>query len=103
MNEGYKKITVTFGMDNPLHKEAWDILKSLPKGKRTEYICKKLTERNRSEELSDVVYQNMMKALKEYGGEIRTPTRIQDNKAEEIQRNLLGFVASLQEEGDDEY
>jgi len=99
MRDNVERIGITFLMDNSLHQKAWDILQGIPKGGRTEYICKCLTEKRRTEELATVVYMSVKKALDEYEGVTARqakPDKPQTNEADEIKKNLFGFMASLQ-------
>lgn len=99
MRDNVERMGITFLMDNPLHQKAWDILQGIPKGGRTEYICKCLTEKRRTEELAAVVYTSVKKALDEYGDVTVKQSRAnetQTNEADEIRKNLFGFMASLQ-------
>ena len=103
-----RHLSITLSMDNPLHCQLWEKISSVPKGKRTEFFCKTLTLRQREEELSDIVYRNTLRALKEYGGAVHQqntmPAETEDSisEAEEIERNFFGFLAELQAQGEDD-
>ena len=89
------RIGLTLNMNNSMHRQAWQLLKVIPVGKRTEYICQKITG---EQEIAKTVYENTLKALKEYGGGI-TPAPVIEtdlDEAEEIDRNFFGFLASLE-------
>ena len=98
MNKEEKaRIGLMLYMDNPLHRSAWELLQKIPKGSRTEYICKCITEKHRAEELSAVVYSSIKRALDEYEGIAPKPENTPKTKeAGEIRKNLFGFMASLQ-------
>jgi len=103
-----RHLSFTLSMDNSLHCQLWDKICSIPKGKRTEFLCKTLTQRQREEELSEIVYKNTLRALKEYGGAIpqqnTMPAEINDDadQAGEFERNFFGFLAELQAQGEDD-
>ena len=103
-----RHLSFTLFMDNPLHRQLWERINSIPKGKRTEFLCKTLTQRQREEELSEIVYKNTLRALKEYGGAIpqqnNMPAEINDDadQAGEFERNFFGFLAELQAQGEDD-
>ncbi len=99
MKENEKKFTVTLSFDNPLHRAAWEVFETLPRGKRTEYICQKVTEKHKADELSGIVYTNTLRALKDYGGEIQKPNIQENRKADEVEQNFFGFLSSLAKEG----
>ena len=89
------RFTLSLHMENPLHRQVWDILEGIQRGTRTEYVCKKIIGQ---EELAKIVYENALKALKEYGGSIPQAVVTEQNmsEAEEIENNLFGFLASLE-------
>lgn len=103
-----RHLSFTLSMDNPLHCQLWEKISSIPKGKRTEFLCKTLTQRQREEELSDIVYKNTLRALKEYGCSIpqqnTMPAQSEGSisEAEEIEKNFFGFLAELQAQGEDD-
>ena len=86
-------------MDKSLHQKVWDILQSIPKGGRTEYICKCILAKEQSDNIADVVYKSVKKVLAEQGRMPERPAELNKPKtreAEEIKKNLFGFMASLQ-------
>ena len=36
------RFTLSLHMENPLHRQVWDILEGIQRGTRTEYVCKKI-------------------------------------------------------------
>ncbi len=94
----FKRFTLSLNMDIPLHRQVWDILEKIQKGSRTEYVCKKISGQQSKDELSQIVYENTLKALRDYSGSICTAPEEETNadEAEEINSNLFGFLASLE-------
>lgn len=91
-----KRVTLTLSLSNPIHEEAWRILQGIPKGRRTAYICKCLTESERA--LGTVIYDSVARALREYGT-IPLEKTNRDREAGEVAENFFGFLDSLQKEG----
>ena len=94
-----RHVTLTLSPENPLNAAAWRVISAVPKGKRTEYICRVLTEHERAEELAAVVYRSAVRALDEYGGTMQKPnnmTQGDSDEAGEIEQNFLGFLSALQ-------
>lgn len=89
------RFTLTLNMDIPLHKQVWEILSGIQRGSRTEYVCKKIIGQD---ELGKIVYENTLKAMKDYGGSMPQVAVAEQNmsEAEEIENNLFGFLASLE-------
>lgn len=92
-----KRVTLTLSPDNPIHKEAWSILREIPRGKRTAYICKCLAESERA--LDAVIYDSVARALREYGT-ISLKTTNADREAGEVAENFFGFLSALEKEGE---
>ena len=101
MAEKRKQFTLTLSLDKPEQKAAWEAIQSIPQGRRTEYICKRLTERDHAEKLAAIVYASAMKALDEYGGLLIKNNVEQKNKAGDVDADILGFLTALQNEGSD--
>lgn len=102
MPENIRVFAMSLSMDNPEQRAAWKLLQGLPKGSRTDYVCRRLTEREHSEELAAIVYASAMKALDEYGGMITKPDPNRQIAAGNVDDDILGFLSALQNEGDDE-
>ena len=101
-----RRMPLPLSLDNPLHTKALMIIEGIPKGKRTEFICKKICA-GENEELSpalkNAIYECVKQAIRNQGGISVQPTVIRaevpDNKSdekEEIENNLFGFLASLE-------
>ena len=100
-----RRMPLPLSLDNPLHAEALAIREGIPKGKRTEFICKKICA-GENEELSpalkNAIYECVKQAIRDQGGISVQPTVIQTDAQEnasddkdEIENNLFGFLASL--------
>lgn len=98
MNGNIRKFSVTLSLDNPLHRAAWDVFETIARGKRTEFICRKVIEKSREKELGVVVYENTLRALKDYGGEIQKPNITETEQVEEVEQNFFDFLSSLRKE-----
>ena len=92
------RITLTLNLKTPLHRQVWAVLKDIQNGKRTEFICKRIVGQQDMQEMAKIVYDNALKALSEYGVSISNDTKTDINmeKADEIDRNFFGFLASLE-------
>lgn len=95
-----RKFSVTLSLENPLHKSAWEVFETIARGKRTEFICRKVIEQGQEKELGAVVYENTLRALKDYGGGIQKPNNVETEQAEEVEQNFFGFLSSLRKEAE---
>jgi hypothetical protein len=102
MSDKIKQFTLTLSLDKPEQKAAWEALQRVPRGSRTEYICKRLTEEERAKGLAAIVYESAMKALDEYGSTITKNDMGQTNQAGNVDNDILGFLSALQNEGSDD-
>ena len=87
-----KPQTARFGttlfLDNPLHRQAWEILSAIPAGQRTNWLCLALCQQAQREQfLLDL--QNSS-----YPQTISRP-----QPAGSVDDDVLGFLRALQEEG----
>lgn len=95
-------------MHNPLHKAAYEKLQSIPKGKRTEFICQRIIadEGKLPQNVYQAISECMERVLDKRGSppvqaliSEQTNTE-QADEAGEVKHNFLGFLSGLQE-GDD--
>lgn len=105
------RVTLTLMPDRPLHVAAATILEAIPKGKRTAFICERIVngadKKDMLEEIRtiirDTIKENFSQAsnIQIQPQTYQEPEKTQtDDAAEEIRKNIFGFLASL-EEGDD--
>ena len=102
-----RRMPLPLSPENPLHARALKIIEGIPKGKRTEFICKKICAGEDEEislSLKNAIYECVKKAIRDQGGvtvqptvtEVVTPT-VTDDERDEIDRNFFGFLASLED------
>ena len=97
MSSNKKRLNLSFSMASPIQRQAWKRLMDIPAGKRTEHVCRMICEHKNQRELLDAVRQAVRQELQ--GRQIKITEAAP--KAESIQDDVLGFLAALQEEGDD--
>ena len=108
-----RRMPLPLCLDNPLHMEALKIIEAIPKGKRTEFICKKVTakEDEVSPALRNAMYEAVKQALREHGAvsvqqaTVVEPEQSQEEKdahAKEVERNFFGFLKELQAMGEED-
>ena len=87
-----KPQTARFGttlfLDNPLHRQAWEILSAIPAGQRTNWLCLALCQQAQREQF-----------LKDLKTILQTISRPQP--AGSVDDDVLGFLRALQEEGEE--
>lgn len=109
-----RRIPFPLSLDNPLHKEVLEILQGVPRGKRTEFICRKITAKP-NDEMSPAYRKAMvecvLEALRQHGvsstpqpQETIVQNASEDNEtdelAKEIHRNIFSFLDTLNQDDD---
>ena len=104
-----KPQTARFGttlfLDNPLHRQAWEILSAIPAGQRTNWLCLALCQQAQREQfLLDL--KTILKDLKailqtELQNSSDPQTISQPRPAGSVDDDVLGFLRALQEEGEE--
>ena len=97
MSSDKKRLNLSFSMRSPIQRQAWRTLMDIPAGERTGAVCRMICEHKNQRELLDAVRQAVRQELQ--GRQIKITEAAP--KAESIQDDVLGFLAALQEEGDD--
>ena len=97
MSSDKKRLNLSFSMRSPIQRQAWRTLMDIPAGERTGAVCRMICEHKNQQELLDAVRQAVRQELQ--GSQIKITEATP--KAESIQDDVLGFLAALQEEGDD--
>ena len=97
-----KPQTARFGttlfLDNPLHRQAWEILSAIPAGQRTNWLCLALCQQAQREQfLLDL--KTILQA--ELQSSSHPQTISQPQPAGSVDDDVLGFLRALQEEGDE--
>ena len=97
MSSDKKRLNLSFSMVSPIQRQAWRTLMDIPAGERTGAVCRMICEHKNQRELLEAVRQAVRQELQ--GSQIKITEAAP--KAESIQDDVLGFLAALQEEGDD--
>ena len=96
MSSNKKRLNLSFSMASPIQRQAWKRLMDIPAGKRTEHVCRMICEHKNQRELLEAVRQAIRQELQ--GSQIKFTQAAP--QAGDVDDDVLGFLASLQE-GDD--
>ena len=97
-----KPKTARFGttlfLDNPLHRQAWEILSAIPAGQRTNWLCLALYQQAQREQ-----FLKDLKAIlqAELQNSFYPQTISRSQPAGSVDDDVLGFLRALQEEGEE--
>ena len=93
-----KPQTARFGttlfLDNPLHRQAWEILSAIPAGQRTDAICQMVNGYMDQQALLDAVRGIIREELHGVSFVTEKP---QPEQAGDVDADVLGFLRALQE------
>ena len=94
-----RRLNLSLSMASPVQRGAWEVIRAIPPGQRTEAVCKMILETNARKEMLDTVRTVLREELQ--GLETTTTTRTRsESEAGDVDKDVLGFLLSLQEEGD---
>ena len=96
MSSNKKRINLSFSMSSPIQRRAWKKLTEIPAGQRTAAVCRMSCEHREPRELLEAVRQAIRQELQGSQTQITQAAP----QAGDIDDDVLGFLASLQE-GDD--
>ncbi|WP_304634807.1 hypothetical protein [uncultured Oscillibacter sp.] len=93
-----RRLNLSFSMASPLQREAWEILRAVPSGQRTETVCRAVCRMNEYDALVETVRQIVREELRgvEFVSATEKPVQPQ---AGDVDENVLGFLLALQNNG----
>ncbi len=95
-----RRLNLSFSMLQPHQREAWEVLSAIPKGQRTDMICRMIQRHQFQQELLDVVRNTIHEELQSVS---YMPEKTeQPEGAGNVNDDVLGFLLALQNEGDDD-
>ncbi|MDD6023730.1 MAG: hypothetical protein PUC06_05755 [Oscillospiraceae bacterium] len=90
----FRRVNLRLNLDNPVQRNAWNILAATPRGYRTEAVCRALLRQQEQENLRKLIQEVVHEELKH--STIRPCAEEPEDDA------VLGFLRALQE-GDDDF
>ena len=88
----FRRVNLRLNLDNPVQMDAWNILSAIPKGYRTEAVCRALLRQREQESLRKLIQEVVHEELNHLT--IRPCAEEPEDDA------VLGFLRALQD-GDD--
>ena len=100
MGSEKKRLNLAFSLSSPLQREAWEVLDKIPPGRKTDAICKALCGKGGEEAFLNQIRMMIREELSRISIKEKQEQR---TEAGDVGDEVLGFLASLQEdEGGDE-
>ena len=97
-----RRINLSLNLNLPLQRQTWEIIRKIPAGRRTEEICRMVC--NYTDKQQENLLQNVRQIIKDELTSVNIQPNIVKDEATEpqgVSSDVLGFLLSLQGEGDD--
>ena len=97
-----KRLNLSFSMASPLQREAWERLSAIPAGQRTEAVCRAVCRMHERDSLVETVRAVIREELHSVEFISTKEKSEQLQYAGDVDEDILGFLLTLQKEGDDD-
>ena len=96
-----RRVNLSLNLSASHQREAWDIIRAIPAGQRTDAVCRMICKGYKREDLLDSIRRIIREDLlsMEFISAKEKPEQPQE--AGDVDENVLGFLFALQQEGDD--
>jgi len=88
-----RRLNLSLNLSIPQQREAWNILRAIPPGRRTEAVCRMVLEHKRQTELLDAVRAAIREELQK--ADISTAEKTEQPQAGDVGDDVLSFLLSL--------
>lgn len=93
----YRRLNLTLNLEVPIHRQTWNFLSGIPRGYRTDAVCRAVLAQRDQEAMVQKLREVMREELKHFAITEKTEQRT----AGDVDEHILGFLRAFQE-GDDE-
>ena len=90
------RLTLRLNLHYEKHRQAWAILSEIPNGRRTDFICDVLLEKQEGDNLQELIRQIVRDEMKHYEVKWEEPTK----KGDAVDDTVIDFILSLQKGAD---
>lgn len=97
-----RRLNLSLNLSAPHQREAWNILRAIPSGQRTDAVCRMICKGHQRENLLDGIRAVVREELRGVEFISAKETTEQPQEAGDVDDSVLGFLLGLQREGDDE-
>ena len=96
-----RRLNLSLNLSAPHQREAWNILRTIPPGQRTDAVCRMICKGHKQENLLDGIRRVIREELRSVEF-ISAKEKAEQPQAGDVDDSVLGFLLGLQQEGDDE-
>ena len=94
-----RRLNLSLNLSAPHQREAWNILRVIPAGQRTDAVCRMICQAGKQKNLLDSIRTVLREELRRVEF-VSATEKIEQPQAEGVDDNVLGFLRSLQEGGE---
>ena len=96
------RLNLSLNLSAPHQREAWNILRAIPAGQRTDAVCRMICKGHKQEDLLDSIRAVIREELHRVEFVSVKEKTEQPQGAGDLDDNVLGFLLALQNDGGDE-
>lgn len=96
-----RRVNLSLNLSAPHQREAWNILRAIPPGQRTDAVCRMVCKGHKQENLLDGIRRVIREELHSVEL-VSAKEKNEQPQAGDVDDSVLGFLLALQKEGDDE-
>jgi hypothetical protein len=91
-----RRVNLSLNLSAPRQRQAWNILRAIPPGQRTDTVCRMVCGYQEQETLLNTIRAVIQEELRNGEFQLKSNTQA-EQLAEDVDENVLGFLLSLQE------
>ena len=95
------RLNLSLNLSAPHQREAWNILRAIPAGQRTDAVCRMICKGHKQEDLLDSIRAVVREELHRVEF-VSVKEKNEQPQVGDVDDNVLGFLLGLQQKGDDE-
>ena len=95
------RLNLSLNLSAPHQREAWNILRAIPAGQRTDAVCRMICKGHKQEDLLDSIRAVVREELHRVEF-VSVKEKTEQPQAGDVDDNVLDFLLGLQQKGDDE-
>lgn len=96
-----RRVNLSLNLSAPHQREAWNILRAIPAGQRTDAVCRMICKGHRRDGLLEEIRAVVREELHSVEF-VSAKEKTGQQRAGDLDDNVLGFLLALQNDGGDE-
>ena len=96
-----RRLNLSLNLSAPHQREAWNILRAIPAGQRTDAVCRMICEGHNRKTLLDSIRAILREELHSVEF-VSVKEKTEEPQTGDVDANVLGFLLALQNDGGDE-